>query len=178
MERRVTGRPLAAMSRHQGTLPSPAKVSRDGWSRGDGTPPQARGQRGSSAGPPAPELTRKCSPQPQRLPNGKLDFIAQDLADLWTDGGQGARLAHPLPSRSPLASRGPTWALLLSQKVTQAWKVTLRPYPQPLPLLDTRVYRELKIHWVRIKAQGSARHRLEAWLCHLWARPWASPGPL
>lgn len=29
-----------------------------------------------------PVTHTQCSPQSQRLPNGKLDFIAQDLADL------------------------------------------------------------------------------------------------
>lgn len=93
--------------------------------------------------PPPPKSIRKCSPEPQRLPNRKLDFIAQDLADLWTQKGQ----------------RQPGW-----EGHTEA---THTPH---LPPLDTRAYRKpkmLQVQRLRKQARGGLPDRGGgAWLQH------------
>lgn len=90
--------------RHPQTPGDPPLSRRDaqGWlvsgegMRRDGIEGQERRGKadevGSRAAPPhhpaSTQHTHRRSPQPQRLPNSKLDFVAQDLADLWTQTGQ------------------------------------------------------------------------------------------
>lgn len=92
---------------------------------------------------PSPKKSGKRSPEPQRLPNSKLDFIAQDLADLWTEGVRGNQGEGS--SQRPHSLILPSSAHPGTHLGTSAWpkgppggEGHMRPPPLLLPL-DTRV---------------------------------------
>lgn len=97
-----------------------------GWNRGQDHRGKADKVRSHAAPPHHPASTRhthKRSPQPQRLPNSKLDFIAQDLADLWTQtvrGNQGeavlGRAGLLIPAKPPGMPRDPPGYLCLAKR--------------------------------------------------------------
>lgn len=65
---------------------------------------------------PAPTQTpTPCSPQPQGLPNSKLDFVAQDLADLWTKRSEGQAQAIHSPPEPAGMPRDPPGAFCLAK---------------------------------------------------------------
>lgn len=93
---------------------------------------------------PAPTQTpTPCSPQPQGLPNSKLDFVAQDLADLWTKRSQGQAQAIHSPPEPPGMPRDPPGAFCLAKRSSRLER-SHRGHP-PLPLHDTRADGKLKI---------------------------------